>query len=98
MPRRHLYLPSHYSNLLGRLTLAALLLAGGSGITWDLYHAPGSELRSFNNQLIAANDVLIDRAMSVGDVDVGAGVRHNAAPLAGASALPGYTADLVAQQ
>ena len=97
MPRRHLHLPSHYSNLLGRLTLAALLLAGGSGITWDLYHPPGSQLRNFNNQLIAANDVLLSRAMSVGD-DGRAGMERGAAPLADAAAPPGDTLSLVAQQ
>jgi len=98
MPRRHLHLPSHYSNLLDRLTLAALLLAGGSGITWDLYHPPGSELRTFNNQLIAANDVLLSRAMSVGDVDGRAGSERGAPPLADAAAPAANINSLVAQQ
>ena len=98
MPRRHLYLPSHYSNLLGRLTLAALLLAGAGGITWDLAHTPRSELRGFNEQLIAANDVLLSRAMSVGDVDARAGMARAGAPLADAAAQPGNATSLVAQQ
>jgi hypothetical protein len=88
MPRRHLSLPSHYSNLLGRVTLAALLLAGGSGVAWDLVHTPGSELRGFNEQLIAANDVLLDRALHAGS---GAGMAHMQAP-------PGTDGALVAQR
>lgn len=88
MPRHHLCLPSHYSNLLGRVTLAALLLAGAGGITWDVVHTPRSELRGFNEQLIAANDVLLDRALHTG---AGAEMAHIQAP-------PGNAVTLVAQR
>jgi len=88
MPRHHFYLPCCYSNLLGRVTLAALLFAGAGGVTWDVFHTPPSELRGFNDQLIAANDVLLNRALHDGS---GAEMAHLPAP-------PGNTALILAQQ
>ena len=95
MPRRHLHLPPQYSNLLGRFTLVALLLAGGSGITWDLYQTQRSASPVFNEQLVAANDVLLNRAMSVGDVHRGEG---KARSLADTAAPPGDVASFTAGQ
>jgi len=64
MPRHHFYVPPPYSNLIGRVTLCALLLAGGSGIAWDVFTMPQSELGGINAQLVAANDALASRAVT----------------------------------
>lgn len=63
MPSRHYYAPP-YSNLIGRATLCALLLAGGSGIAWDVFTMPQSEMSGINQQLVAANDTLATRAVT----------------------------------
>ncbi len=64
MPRYHFYVPPPYSNLIGRVTLCALLLAGGSGIAWDVFTMPQSEMGGINQQLVAANDALATRAVT----------------------------------
>lgn len=48
--------------ILRRVTLLALLCAGGSGIAWSCYALPRSELSGMNERIDAANDVLMYRA------------------------------------
>lgn len=64
MPRHHFCVPPPYTTLIGRVTLCALLLAGGSGIAWDCFGRPPSELRGLNDKLLVANDALMSRAVS----------------------------------
>ncbi|WP_332877830.1 hypothetical protein [Massilia sp. S19_KUP03_FR1] len=64
MPRHYFHVPPPYSNLIGRVTLCALLLAGGSGIAWDVFTVPQSEMGGINQQLLAANDALATRAVT----------------------------------
>jgi hypothetical protein len=64
MPRQYFHVPPPYSNLIGRVTLCALLMAGGSGIAWDVFTMPQSEMGSINQQLVAANDALATRAVT----------------------------------
>jgi hypothetical protein len=64
MPRHYFHVPPPYSNAIGRVTLCALLLAGGSGIAWDIFTVPQSELGGINQQLMAANDALATRAVT----------------------------------
>ena len=64
MPRYHLQFQPPYSNLIGRVTLCALLMAGGSGIAWDVFTMPQSGMDGINQQLVAANDALATRAVT----------------------------------
>ena len=64
MPRHHFHVPPPYSNLIGRVTLCALLLAGGSGIAWDIFDMPKSGMGAVNEQLLAANDALATRSVT----------------------------------
>jgi hypothetical protein len=60
---RHSYcVPTPYTALLRRVTLLALLCAGGGGIAWSCYALPRSELGGMNERMDAANDVLMYRA------------------------------------
>lgn len=61
---RYYFPPAHHT-LLGRVTLVAILLAGGSGIAYDFYTQPPSQLASVNAQLNAAHDALLSRALGV---------------------------------
>ena len=91
MPRLYCYMPSPYTSLLRRMTLSALLLAGGMGIAWACYIAPPSQMRGLNQQLGAANDVLLARAANAGDRDHGADM---AGQLEAEMAAPGKVAIL----
>lgn len=64
MTRHHFHVPPPYSNLIGRVTLCALLLAGGSGIAWDIFNTPKSGMGAINEQLLAANDSLATRPVT----------------------------------
>jgi len=64
MTRHYYCVPLPYTALLRRITLVALLCAGGSGIAWSVYTMPRSSLGGMNQQLDAANDVLMARAAS----------------------------------
>ena len=64
MPRHYFHVPPPYTNAIGRVTLCALLLAGGSGIAWDVLTMPQSEMSGINQQLVAANDALATRAVT----------------------------------
>jgi hypothetical protein len=64
MPRHHFHVSPPYSNLIGRVTLCALLLAGGSGIAWDIFDMPKSGMGAINEQLLAANDALATRSVT----------------------------------
>ena len=64
MPRHHFCVPPPYTTLIGRATLCALLLAGGSGIAWDCFGMAPTALRGLNDKLLVANDALTSRAVS----------------------------------
>lgn len=59
---RYYFPPAHHT-LLGRVTLVAILLAGGSGIAYDFYTRPPSQLATMNAQLDAAHDALLSKAL-----------------------------------
>lgn len=61
---RYYFPPAHHT-LLGRVTLVAILLAGGSGIAYDFYTRPLSQMASMNAQLDAAHDALLSRALGI---------------------------------
>ena len=95
MPRLYCYMPSPYTSLLRRMTLSALLLAGGMGIAWACYIAPPSQMRGLNQQLGAANDVLLARAANAGDQDNG---EDMAGQLEADLGAPGQVAALSAER
>lgn len=64
MPHRYSF-PSTHHALLRRVTLLALLLAGGSGIAWDYYNGSHRQLNGINEKMGLANDVLLSRTVGI---------------------------------
>lgn len=64
MPNRY-SLPTRHHALLRHVTLFALLIAGGSGIAWDVCTRPHMQLSDINEKMGVANDVLLARTVGV---------------------------------
>lgn len=62
MPHRYC-LPTPYHGVLRRATLVALLLAGGSGIGWDVYFHSHTQLGGYNEQMDVVQDALLSKAV-----------------------------------
>ena len=65
MPHRHFYLPTSTARLIQRVTLLALLFVGGASVAMACYTTPRYHLLDVDQQIAAAQNVYVAKAVSV---------------------------------